>query len=281
MNSLAPHFHAKGLSVRLEAGPETYVCADAVRLEQIVTNLLTNALKYTESGTIAVSVVREGDAAAFRVSDTGIGIAPELLPSIFDLFTQEERSLARSEGGLGIGLSLVKGLVEIHGGTIAAESAGAGHGSTFTVRLPALQKAPPEEADPAEENPPGQRRILVVDDNADAAETLVDVLGAWGHIAEAVHDGEAALLKVAAVRPDIVLLDLGLPGIDGYEVARRLRSDPSLNDVLLVALTGYGHEEDRRRTRYVGFDYHFVKPMDFAALRRLVADPRASLPDGD
>jgi CheY-like chemotaxis protein len=254
--------------VRLEADP--------TRLAQVLGNLLHNAAKYTpEGGHIRLTAEREGARVVLRVRDNGIGIRPEMLPRIFDLFSQSERTLHHSQGGLGIGLTLVRRLVEMHGGSVEAHSAGHGQGSEFTVRLPALPEsarpAPPEAtARPAAGIRPG-RRVLLVDDNADAADSLAMVLRLAGHEVRAVHEGGAALEAARTFVPEVVLLDIGLPGgPTGYDLAPRLRQLPGLADVLLVALTGYGHEEDKRRAEDAGFDVHLTKPADIDTLEALL-----------
>jgi two-component system CheB/CheR fusion protein len=210
-----------------------------------------------------------------RVRDTGVGIPAEMLPRVFDLFTQVDRSLDRSQGGLGIGLTLVRRLVEMHGGTVHAVSAGPGQGSEFIVRLPLLAGAPAGTGGPARAEPPppppAGRRVLVVDDNADAAQSLALLLELGGHDVRVVHDGLAALKTAEPFRPEVVFLDIGLPEMDGYEVARRLRKLPGTEKALLLALTGYGQEGDRRRSREAGFDRHLVKPVDPEVLRALLA----------
>jgi PAS domain S-box-containing protein len=273
------------LSVSLPAEP-VYVEADPTRLQQVVGNLLSNAAKYTDpGGTILLTARQEGGELVLRVRDTGIGIAPEMLPKIFDLFVQAERRLDRSQGGLGIGLTLVRRLVEMHGGTVAAHSDGPGKGSEFVVRLPALPqerkeellRRPPEEEQPA--TPPG-RRILVVDDNVDGAETLALLLRLEGHEVRTAHDGPAALAAVRSERPDVLILDLGMPGMDGFEIARRLRGLPGSEGILLVALTGWAQEEDRRRCYEAGFDGHMPKPAELKALRQFLAHPKLRKPPG-
>ena len=257
--------------------------ADAARLEQILANLLNNAAKYTEpGGRIALEVARDGDDAVMRIRDSGIGIAPELLPRVFDLFTQEDRSLDRSQGGLGIGLTLVRRLVELHGGSVTATSAGVGQGSEFVVRLPAgtSPEAGENRGDDDKANGtsgPGHRRsrrVLVVDDNIDGARVLARLLRAGGHETLVAHDGPAALEEARAHPPDVVLLDIGLPGMDGYQVARRLRELDGMDRALLVALTGYGRDEDRRRSMEAGFDHHLVKPVDPGSLKELLTRDR-------
>jgi CheY-like chemotaxis protein len=251
-----------------------------VRLAQVLGNLLNNAAKYTEDGgKIWLTVAREADEVALRVRDTGIGIPPEMLSSVFELFTQLENSLDRSQGGLGIGLTLVRRLVEMHGGRVQVFSAGANQGSEFTVSLPVLSE---EHARPAPINGAangaagGRCKVLVVDDNLDAADSLALLLRVEGHEVQVCHDGGEALATIAKFQPEVVLLDIGLPGMDGYEVARRLRTHPATESALLVALTGYGQEEDIRRSRAAGFDHHFVKPADVGALTTLFASVRAA-----
>jgi two-component system CheB/CheR fusion protein len=262
------------LSVELAAGP-LWLEADPVRLEQVISNLLNNAAKYTDpGGHITLTTAREGDEAVLRVRDTGIGISPEMQARIFDLFIQADRALDRSQGGLGIGLTLVRRLVELHGGTIHVASPGPGRGSEFSVRLPVVER--PEEAAAPASPPPATagraKRVVVVDDNKDGAESLAMLLRFWGHDTVVAHDGRAALAMVAAEAPDVVLLDIGLPGMDGYQVARALRERLDSRPVL-VALTGYGQDEDRRRSREAGFDHHLTKPVDPEALKGLLAAP--------
>jgi PAS domain S-box-containing protein len=252
--------------------------ADPTRLEQVLENLLTNAAKYSDpGGRIDLSAGLEGTTAVVRLRDTGIGIAAEKLPHIFDLFVQAERRLDRSQGGLGIGLSLVKSLVEMHGGRVSAASEGLGRGSEFVVHLPALPrtfanvpKAPIGVPSPPSPELPS-RRILVVDDNEDSARSMGLLLKRmWGQVVEVAHDGEEALEKVAAFGPDLILLDLGLPGLSGYDVAERLQGRPEAEGVMLVAMTGWGNEEDVRRSRESGFTHHLVKPVDLDVLRDLI-----------
>jgi two-component system CheB/CheR fusion protein len=255
------------------------VIADPTRLEQVFANLLNNAAKYTErGGSVALIVERHGDVVAVRVRDTGFGIPAEVLPHVFDLFMQADRTLDRAQGGLGIGLTLVKALVEMHGGTVTAHSAGLGKGSEFVVQLPVVKDKGQGTKGEAESPTPGpspfglrpSRRVLVVDDNRDAAESLGMLLRLWGHEVRTAHDGRSGLKAALSYRPQVVLLDIGLPGLDGYEVARRLREEFG-GAALLVAMTGYGREEDRRRAEEVGFDAHLTKPADPAALRSLLA----------
>jgi CheY-like chemotaxis protein/anti-sigma regulatory factor (Ser/Thr protein kinase) len=240
---------------------------DPLRLEQVIANLLDNAAKYTEpGGRVEVSVRRDGREAVVEIRDTGIGISAVLLPRMFNLFEQADRPLDRGEGGLGIGLTLVRKLTELHGGTVTASSPGPGQGSSFTVRLPALVEA---TADPPAE-PVARRRVLVVDDNRDLAESLGMVLRLWGHDVKVVYDGPEALAAARDHRPDVVFLDIGLPGLDGYEVARRLRGRLGFRDTRVVAITGYSREEDRRKAREAGFDMHLTKPVDPEDLQKLL-----------
>ncbi|MEO8453387.1 MAG: ATP-binding protein, partial [Gemmatimonadota bacterium] len=267
------------LTVSLPRQP-IWLYADAARLEQVVVNLLTNAAKYTdEAGHIRLAVDQEGDECVVRVSDTGIGMTPELLPRIFDLFTQSERSLDRAQGGLGIGLAVVQRLVEMHGGRVEAHSS-LGRGSEFVVRLPVLRSPAPPVPAPATEplaSTSPSVRVLVVDDNLDSAESLAMLLQQAGHQVRVAHSGSTALEVAVDYRPQVVLLDLGLPGMNGYEVAKRLRQEPMLRNLVVVAVTGYGQAEDRQRSRAAGFDHHFVKPVDFGQLQiTLAAVPETS-----
>jgi signal transduction histidine kinase/CheY-like chemotaxis protein len=254
--------------------------ADPTRLEQVLCNLLNNAAKYTQQrGEISVSaeLVRHGKDpfVQVRVRDTGVGISPDLLPCIFDLFTQAEQAADRSQGGLGIGLALVRNLVQMHGGRVEAHSSGPGQGSEFCVCLPVLEQVEPEPPPGPANNgfsPTAARRarVLLVEDNPDAAETLTEMLQMWGHEVRAVDNGPAALDLAPDYRPEVVLMDIGLPGMNGYEAAARLR-EGSPSPMLLVAMTGYGMEESRRRSAEAGFDQHLTKPVDPAELQRLLA----------
>jgi CheY-like chemotaxis protein len=244
-----------------------------VRLAQAFTNLLNNAAKYTNDGRqIRVQGARDDGHAVIRVSDNGIGIDPDLLPHVFELFTQGDSSLARSRGGLGIGLTLVQRLVELHGGSIDARSAGANQGSEFVVRLPALARASEEIAPPTPVSVSAaeRRRILVVDDNVDSAESMAAILRIEGHDVMTAYDGMAALKAAEEVTPEVVLLDIGLPGLDGYELARRLRARPQTHRALLVAITGYGQSEDVKSAMDAGINCHLVKPVNRAALNAIL-----------
>ncbi len=251
------------------------VHADVTRMAQVVLNLLNNAAKYTaEGGRIWLSAEKKQGQAVIRVRDTGMGIPADTLPKIFDMFTQAERTLDRAEGGLGIGLTLVKRLTEMHNGRVEALSDGPGQGSEFVVRLPIqLEQLPVAKVEeiPGLRRLSGRHRILVVDDNKDSADSLAMLLRLIGNDVRTAHDGQQALMIAAAYQPDMVLLDIGLPGMNGYEVARRLRAETGLKKNTLVALTGYGGEEDRRLAQAAGFDHHMVKPMDFDALNELLA----------
>jgi PAS domain S-box-containing protein len=258
------------LSLALSTYPVP-VMADPTRLEQVLVNLLSNAAKYTPpGGRVALAVAADDGEAVARVADTGAGIAPSMLPHVFDLFVQAERTIDRAEGGLGLGLTLVRALVEMHGGRVSARSDGPGAGSEFVVRLPLLGPGPASAPRPAAPATPSPLRLLVVDDNVDIAEMMTEVLAGAGHSVAVAHDGFGAL-EAARSRPDVVLLDLGMPGIDGLEVCRRLRADPAQAGLTLVALSGYGQPDDRAETAAAGFDHHLVKPVDFAALDRILA----------
>jgi PAS domain S-box-containing protein len=280
-----PLMEAQGHELAVTMPPESLPLeADPVRLAQVVGNLLTNAAKYTEAnGRIRLTALREGNEAVLRVRDGGIGIAPNMLPRIFELFVQVDHATARSQGGLGIGLTLVKNLVEMHNGTVEAKSEGLGKGTEFVVRLPlsARGREEPEGQEFAENRPvapPPGHRLLVVDDNEDAADSLAMLLRLEGHEVRLTYDGPAALEMAKGYRPDMVFLDIGMPGMDGYEVARRLRQQAGLENVRLAALTGWGQQEDRRRSAEAGFDHHLVKPVEPKDLQGLLA--QLKLPKG-
>jgi CheY-like chemotaxis protein len=249
------------------------VRADPVRLEQAVCNLIVNAAKFTpESGTIDVEVGRKGDFAIVSVADNGVGIQPEMLDSIFELFTQDSVTIARTKGGLGIGLTLAKRLVELHGGSIRAFSEGLGHGSRFEIRLP-IDNAPAEEAPaPPATDVTRSKRVLVIEDGADARDSLGLLLSSWNHEVLYARSGPEGLDRARESRPDVAIIDIGLPGLDGYQVATRIRREGSAwsRHVTLIALTGYGQEHDRERALDAGFDVHVLKPVDPAELRTLL-----------
>jgi signal transduction histidine kinase/DNA-binding response OmpR family regulator len=281
VDSARPLVEQSGHRLEVAVGPEPlWLHADPTRVEQVLANLLNNAAKYTEpGGRIWLAAGREGGEAVVRVRDTGIGIPPDLLPRVFELFMQAHSAMDRSQGGLGIGLTLVHRLVQLHGGSVGVHSEGPGRGSEFVVRLPLTSRpaseeagSPPETAPPA---PPARRarRVLVVDDNRDAAQSLSMMLELDGHEVRTAHDGPVALEAVRDYEPEVVLLDIGLPGMSGYEVARRLCAGSDAGRPVLVAMTGYGQEEDRRRTREAGFHHHLIKPVDPQVIRQLLARP--------
>jgi signal transduction histidine kinase/ActR/RegA family two-component response regulator len=278
---LEAHHHRLSISLPLNA---VHVNADPIRMAQVLSNLLNNAAKYTKpGGQVRLAAVREGLEVVFRVRDNGIGIPPEMLSGIFDLFAQVDHSLDHSQGGLGLGLTLVRSLVEMHGGSVQALSEGLSRGSEFIVRLPVLDltqvqveasKAPPDTiTSQKEQSRRAVLRVLVVDDNVSSALSLAKVLKLDGHEVQVTHDGEGAIEAVQRFRPEVVLMDIGLPGMDGYEVARRLRRDAELAKgiALLVAVTGYAEDEARRRSREAGFDHHLVKPVDPDGVLALLA----------
>ena len=267
----------RGHALRLSLPEQPLIVdGDLTRLTQVMVNLLNNAAKYTpKGGRIELSVTEDNGSVVVSVRDTGSGMPSELVPRVFDLFTQGKRSLDRVEGGLGVGLTLVKKIVELHGGTVTAHSEGIDRGSEFVVRLPRDSGARATGAAVPDRRSAGahlqQLRILVVDDNKDAAESLAILLELWGHEARRAHDGATALQLGASYRPDVIFLDIGLPGMDGYEVASRLRQMPETSAATLIAVTGYGQEEDRRRSRRAGFDQHLVKPVAPESLQSLLA----------
>jgi CheY-like chemotaxis protein/two-component sensor histidine kinase len=262
------------------AGEPLFVDGDPARLAQVMANLLNNAAKYTDpGGRIVVTATGEGEQAVLRVRDNGAGISPDVLPRIFDMFVQEGRSIDRSQGGLGLGLAIVRSLVELHGGTVSVLSEGLGRGSEFVVRLPLATPYAPAK-DEHRSHPPALStqdaasalRLLVVDDNRDAAELLTELLDAKGYVTRVVFDGLAGLEAARAFQPHIALLDVGLPVMDGYELASRLRQDPALPGLKLVAITGYGQDSDARRAHAAGFDVHMVKPIDPGQLLRILRE---------
>jgi signal transduction histidine kinase len=280
-----------GLDLRVETEPVT-VDGDPVRLEQVICNLVQNAIKYTpRGGSLTLSVHSEDSEGVVRVRDTGVGISLEMLPHIFEPFTQVESSRSRSEGGLGLGLPLVRGLVELHGGRVEARSDGPGQGSEFIVRFPLRQKparrstgrsgtwaiaaASPAGTPGNGHSQNGGLSILIVEDNMDGRESLRDLLEIWGHQVELAENGLQGVERALAGQPDVALIDIGLPGLDGNEVARRIRAVFGTDHMSLIAMTGYGQPEDRRRALQAGFDSYLVKPVDPAHLARLLSDLRA------
>jgi PAS domain S-box-containing protein len=270
-----PLLNARKHQLTVQIPPTSlFLEADGTRLAQVISNLLTNAAKYTdEGGSIFLSTAIDGDEVVIRVLDSGMGISAELLPQIFDLFIQGDRSLARSEGGLGIGLTLVRRLVELHGGTVKAASDGLGCGSEFTIRLPALplEKPSPETPTGGGDHEKGSsRQILVVDDNKDAATTIGMLINLLGHEVTVANSSLEALELAKTTRFQAIFLDIGLPGMNGHQLARCLRSLPQYRSTLLVAMTGYGQEEDVNRSFDAGFDHHCVKPIELQRLSSLL-----------
>ena len=274
----AEHRQRAGRPVEIVVeGDDTWAMADPARLRQMLENLLENAVKYGARN-IRVRVGRRGPQLEIQVADDGDGIAPELLPSLFEPFVQGQQPLDRSRGGLGLGLAMVKRLAELHGGSATAASGGPGHGSTFTLFLPACE-APAAAREPAAGATIRSRRFVVVDDNHDARQSLRALLAADGHEVEVAADGLSALERLSAGRADVALIDIGLPGIDGYEVARRLRASPAARGMTLIAITGYGQDSDRERALAAGFDAHLVKPFAYAELLEALRDiPNAEAP---
>ena len=281
IESLEPLLKARGHRLELDMQRQPlHVLGDATRLTQMFSNILHNAAKYTPNGGhIRMSLARDGDSAVVRVIDNGQGISPTLLPRIFETFIQDDQSLARSAGGLGVGLALVRRLTQLHGGSVTAKSAGPGKGSEFKLRLPLTDPAAAGAAEartPAhlQSAPPGtHRRVLVIDDNADLAASMATLLELWGHDVRVLHDGHEAIETARAFGAEIVLLDIGLPGVDGFEVARAIRATPELRHVRLIAITGYGQSHDRARALEVGFDAHLVKPVQPEVLAGLLSEP--------
>ena len=271
--AVRPLIEARKHDLRVQIEPPRIALeADPTRLEQVLVNLLTNAAKYTEpGGRIELTARREAGRVLIQVRDTGIGIAPELLPRVFDLFRQGDRTLARSEGGLGIGLTIVSKLVEMHGGTVRVDSGGPGQGSTFSLDLPALvDESPTEAASPDQAGEPARTRVLIVDDNVDLTQSLARLLRLLGHDVETAYDGPAGIEAARGFRPQFILLDIGLPSLDGYQVVGQLRHDEATKQATIIAITGYGQEEDRQRALSAGFDHHLAKPVDHNTLISLL-----------
>jgi signal transduction histidine kinase/ActR/RegA family two-component response regulator len=262
------------LTVTLPEAP-LYVDADKTRLAQALCNLVSNAAKYSDPGsTIWLTVTREGNQAVVSVRDNGVGIPAHMLPKVFDLFTQVDRSLEKAQGGLGVGLTIVKRLIEMHGGRVEARSEGQGMGSEFVIRLPLVLSVVNEKQQQGSEpqkKQTGRHRILVVDDNVDSASSLAMMLKIMGSEVRTAHDGLEALEAAAAFRPDVNLLDIGMPKLNGYDACRRIRQQPWGKNIVIVALTGWGQDEDKKRSQEVGFDGHFVKPVEPVALEKLLA----------
>jgi signal transduction histidine kinase/CheY-like chemotaxis protein len=264
-------FLARGLELCVDAAGPVWIDADVTRVAQVVGNLLQNAAKFSEEGgTVVVSVSAAGGNAEIRVRDAGIGIAPDLLPRVFDPFVQAECGLARSRGGLGLGLALVKDIVELHGGSARAYSEGSGRGAEFVVNLP-LASAPRPVRPDGPFHPRRAIEVLVIEDNPDAARSIADVLEMEGHVVHVATDGRSGIARACELRPHVVLCDIGLPDVGGYEVARILRRDEGLRATRLIALSGYAQPEDRRRSLEAGFDAHVSKPASLEALLDLVA----------
>jgi signal transduction histidine kinase/ActR/RegA family two-component response regulator len=277
VEQVRPLLDARRHELQLELWQQPlHVSGDRTRLVQVVSNILNNAAKYTPpGGRILLRVHADAGEAVIAVRDNGQGIDPQVLPYIFDLFTQAERTPDRSQGGLGIGLALVKSLVALHGGRVAAFSEGPNQGSEFVIRLPLLDQAPtPGPAQDAADPKAGPVRVLVVDDNADAAQMLATLLEAHGHAVSVEFDGTSGLARALRERPEVMLLDIGLPDMDGHELARRLRASPDTANACLIALTGYGQSEDRERAHQAGFDRHLVKPADLSELLRILGEVR-------
>jgi CheY-like chemotaxis protein len=272
-----PALEAAGHKLTVSLPPEpVHLDADLTRLAQVFGNLLNNSAKYTErGGRIWLTATREDDQAVVTVQDTGIGIPAHALPKIFDMFSQVDRSIERSTGGLGLGLALVKGLVEMHGGTVEAASPGQDRGSTFTVRLPVLKDrtdSPSGVSDEGWPSPSGtKRRILVVDDNRDAASSMAMILKLQGDEVRCAHDGIEAVELAEEFRPQVILMDVAMPKLNGYEATRRIRERPWGRDVIVIALTGWGQEVDRTQSREAGCDAHLLKPVDLPELERLLS----------
>jgi CheY-like chemotaxis protein len=280
VETVEPQLRAKRhkLSTTASSYEPLYVNGDFARLVQCLGNVLTNAIKYTEPGG-QICIRTHGDElhAFIEISDTGSGIAPELLPRIFDLFVQSARTLDRSEGGLGVGLAVVKRLLQMHHGDVSARSDGIGHGSAFEIRLPRIARPAAVASELASFQGQTHRRVLIVDDNVDAATSLALLLNFQEHETRVAHNGTDALACVETFRPEVGLIDIGLPGMNGYELARRLRANSALEGMRLIALTGYAQAEDRERVQQAGFDDHLVKPVDLPALERSLAGVSAGV----
>lgn len=277
LQALEVQSRGRNVEVDLAAGEGLVIDGDPVRLEQVAANLLTNAFKYTpEGGTVRVTLARDGNDATLTIADSGVGMDPDQLAQVFDLFFQADHTLDRARGGMGIGLTLVRRLVALHGGSVQAESAGLGNGSSFSVRLPLASVERPEQREFSFQIVAAPRSIGIVEDNADFREALLAGLGALGHDVTGACDGPAGVAMLLARQPEVAIVDIGLPGLDGYGVARRLR-DAMGGGILLIALTGYGQPEDRRRALEAGFDVHLTKPLDLDALQSVLSYGPTSL----
>jgi CheY-like chemotaxis protein len=277
LEAIRPMADQKGHALALDQGPVSlWVDGDSSRLVQVFTNLISNAAKYSERGSpIWLSSEVTEDQIIVSVKDQGIGIPAAMLPQIFDMFVQVDRSLERSQGGLGIGLTLVKRLVELHGGSVMAHSGGEGQGSEFVVRLPRVRSLPAEEVAATEDGKSTQRlRVLIADDNEDAAESLVQLLAMMGNTVHRAANGLQAVELAEHLRPEVIVLDIGMPGLNGFEACRRIRAQPWSQGVVMIALTGWGQDDDRRRSTDAGFDRHLVKPVDPLMLEKLMSDLR-------
>jgi CheY-like chemotaxis protein/two-component sensor histidine kinase len=277
VEQVRPLVDARRHSLTLQlSGRSAHVIGDRTRLVQVISNILNNAAKYTApGGRITLSVTVDEKRVHVAVRDNGVGIAPDILPYIFDLFTQAERTPDRSQGGLGIGLALVKSLVALHGGTVHANSDGIGEGSEFCICLPRLAApngADDDDSSAAGMQAPGALRVMVVDDNVDAAQMLAALLEVQGHAVSVEYDGKGALERIRREPHEVLLLDIGLPDMDGYELARRLRSQPESAGATLVALTGYGQSQDRKEAEQAGFDHYLVKPADMDQVNEVLAE---------
>lgn len=276
LRSLQTGRFRRDLDLKFSPAPSPVIIdGDALRVEQVVTNLLTNAFKYTpEGGSVTVETSVKDGFGELRVSDTGVGIAPDRIDSIFELFSQAENAIGRSQGGMGIGLHLVRSLVELHGGSVRARSEGLGKGSTFTVRLPLAKETPRGDAVVSKHEPAPvctNRKIVVVDDNADIRDLLQLRLRRLGHVVETAADGHTGLKRIESTRPHVAIIDIGMPGVDGYELAKQVR-DAVSRDILLIALTGFGQAEDKEKALAAGFDEHLTKPVRVEELQRIFAE---------
>ncbi|MDB5791692.1 MAG: hypothetical protein JWQ80_1716, partial [Massilia sp.] len=282
LEQVRPLIESKRHSLTMElSGEPVHVLGDRTRLVQVLSNILNNAAKYTPpAGQIVLRVTATGEQVLVTVTDNGIGIEPDVLPYIFELFTQAERTPDRSQGGLGIGLALVKSLVALHGGTVDARSEAPGLGSEFEIRLPRIDQPAAGDDDAASDDRSARAaplRVMVVDDNQDAAQMLATLLEVQGHAVSVEYDGRGALQRARLERPQVMLLDIGLPDTDGYALARQLRAMPELRGATLVALTGYGQDEDRRLAEEAGFDHHLVKPADLDQVMQIFATIQRTL----